>query len=330
MKQVLITGATGFIGRQLVNAVLERNIGVYVLTRDAEKVGMWVRARVTARIADLRKAESLSGVCEGIDTVFHLASYGDDSVRDEKEDFHWRITVDGTRRLLDEAGRCGVKRFVFVSSVKAMGEGSESCMDEKNSAAPLSSYGRAKLEAERLVLEAGTVQGMDVCNLRLPPVYGRDNRGNLWRMIVAIDKGRFPPLPEVGNRRSLVHIDDVVQALLLAADHPAARGQTYIVTDCRDNSTFQIYAAVCRALQRTVPRWRVPIGLLRLAAKIGDVVGKMRGRSFFFNSEVLYKLTESAWYSSRKIETDLGYRPTRFLEEGLREMVDEYKRTAKP
>jgi nucleoside-diphosphate-sugar epimerase len=149
-------------------------------------------------------------------------------------------------------------------------------------------------------------------------------------MIAAIDRGRFPPLPETGNRRSMVHVDDVIQALLLASDNPAAHGHTYLVTDGRMYSTHQIYAGICKALGRPAPRWNFPIILLRAAARMGDMTGWIRGRSFVFNSAVLDKLTGSACYSCEKIKTDLGYRPTRFLEDGLREMVDEYKKTAGP
>lgn len=366
-RSVLITGGTGFIGRQLVAALLDRKATVYALVRKfpahpgqkgqdesghhqerapfhlhpnpppsrgreldqrLSRTIPWPPAAVTVRLGDLGKADSLENVCAGVDTVFHLAGCSEEPEPGDKEDLHWRVTVEGTRRLLQEAARSGVKRFIYASSVKAMGEGGDSCLDETSPAVPLTSYGRAKLEAERLVLEAGMKHGMHMCNLRLPPVYGRDNRGNLWRMIVAIDRGRFPPLPEVGNRRSLVHVDDVVQALQLAADNPAAQGKTYIVTDGCAYSTHQIYAAICASLGRPVPRWTMPVALLRAVAKLGDAAGRALGKKLAFNSEILGKLIGSAWYSSRKIEQELGYRPIRLLEQGLREMVATYRQGA--
>lgn len=323
---VLVAGATGFIGRELVDALCSRKTPVYALARDLSKIrALWPQGDVVYRSGDITKAETLENVCAGVHTVFHLASYADDAQSGEIGDPHWRVTVEGTRHLLEAAVRSGVKRFINVSSVKAMGEGGEACLDETSSAAPVSSYGRAKLEAERLVLEAGQKHGMHVCNLRLPLVYGRDNRGNIWRMITAIDRGRFPPLPETGNRRSMVHVDDVVQALVLAADNSAANGQTYIATDGRVYSTRQIYDAICKALGRPAPLRTIPVGLLRAAARMGDAIGKIRGRGFVFDSNVLHKITESAWYSCRKLETELGYQPTRFLEDGLHEMVAAYR-----
>lgn len=325
---VLVAGATGFIGHNLVNALRARNSPICVLARDLSKISsLWPQGDVTGRSGDIAEAETLKDVCAGVHTVFHLVSYAEEVQLDETEDPHWRVTVEGTRHFLEAAARSGVKRFIYVSSVKAMGEGGEFCLDESSPAAPISSYGRAKLEAEGLVLETGRKHSMHVCNLRLPLVYGRDNRGSVWRMIAAIDRGRFPPLPETGNRRSMVHVDNVIQALRLAAENSAAHGQTYIVTDGQIYSTHQIYVGICNALGRPAPRWTIPLGLLRAMARMGDVIGKIRGRGFIFDSGVLDKLTGSACYSCEKIKTELGYRPTRFLEDGLREMVDEYKRT---
>lgn len=325
---MLVAGATGFIGRKLVDTLLSRKIPVYALARDLSKIrALWPQGGVAGRGGDIAKVETLKDVCAGVSTVFYLASRADEAHSNEAEDPHWRVTVEGTRYLLEAAARSGVKKFIYVSSVKAMGEGGESCLDESSHAEPVTSYGRAKLEAERLVLEAGRQHGMHVCNLRLPLVYGRDNRGNIWRMIAAVDRGRFPPLPETGNRRSMVHVDDVIQALQLAMGNPDACGQTYIVTDGQTYSTHQIYLSIHEALGRAIPRWTIPVVALRAAARLGDVIGGIRGRSFGFDSTVLGKLTGSAWYSCRKIEAELGYRPTRTLTDGLREMVNQYKKT---
>ncbi|MHB8741979.1 MAG: NAD-dependent epimerase/dehydratase family protein [Sulfuricaulis sp.] len=328
---VLIAGATGFIGRQLVDVLRAQKMSICVLARNMTKVSsLWPPGDVVAHSGDIADAETLKDACAGVHTVFHLVSCSEEAPPGDSEDPHWRVTVEGTRNLLEAAARSGVKRFVYVSSVKAMGEGSDSCLDESSLVAPVSPYGRAKREAERLVLEAGKQHGMLVCNLRLPLVYGHDNRGNIWRMIAAIDRGRFPPLPETGNQRSMVHVDDVIQAMRLAAENPAASGQTYIVTDGRVYSSHDIFTAICKALGRSTPRWTIPIGLLQAMARMGDVIGKIRGRAFIFDSGVLQKLTGSACYSGEKIKTQLGYRPARFLEDGLREMVEEYKRIRNP
>jgi len=215
----------------------------------------------------------------------------------------------------------GVKRFIFVSTVKAMGECTDGCVDESSPARPSSVYGQAKLAAEGLVLEAGRTSGMHVSVLRLPIVYGRDNRGNIPRMIAAIDRGRFPPLPEVHNKRSMVHVDDVVQALLLVAQHDVANGKTYLVTDDQQYSTQQIERLVRMALGRAIPQWSVPQIALRLAARLGDLMENVLGRRLPLDSSVLEKLLGSACYKCDKIKNELGFRPRYTLADALPEMI---------
>lgn len=326
---VLVAGATGFIGRRLVGALIQRpDVTVRVLIRDDRQAAqIWPSAGITTRVGDLTKPASLGQSCQGVDTVFHLAGYAHASGVSESEalNLHHHVTVAGTRALLIAAAASGVKRFIFVSSVKAMGEGGDLCLDETSDTLAASTYGRAKRTAEDLVLQAGRELGMHVCILRLPLVYGHDNKGNLPRMIEAIDHGHFPPLRELGNKRSMVHVDDVVQALLLAAESPAASGQVYIVTDEQTYSTRTIYDFICGDLGCPVPDWTVPVTLLRLAARLGDLIGAARGRPLAFNSEALDKLIGSAWYSSAKIHRELGYRPTRTLKTALPEMVAAYR-----
>lgn len=328
MRCALVTGATGFIGRRLVKTLCGANIGVKALSRHGLVDGVGVGGRIIPVAADLTQASSIDQVCADVEAVFHLAGYAHagDANDDTASALHRTVTVKGTRALLSEAVRAGVQRFVFVSSVKAMGEGSDRCLDETSPVAPTTAYGRAKREAEELVLEAGAKHGIHVAVLRLPLVYGSGGNGNLPRMIEAIDRGRFPPLPDVRNKRSMVHVDDVVQALRLAVENPKAKGEVYLVTDGRFYSTYQICAFIRRALGRAEPKWSVPIGGLRAAARIGDLISSIRGRPFFFNSTTLNKIIGSAWYSSEKIAHDLGFRPTHTLETALPEMVEEYRR----
>src|SRR5207302_1975481 len=133
------------------------------------------------------------------------------------EDAYRTINTDGTRHVLEGAVAGGARCFVLFSSVKAMGEGEDRCLDESFSGVPTTPYGRSKLEAEQATLEFGRRTGLHVTCLRFPLVYGPGNKGNLYQMIAAIDRGIFPPLPEFGNRRSMVHVADAVRAAVLAA-----------------------------------------------------------------------------------------------------------------
>ena len=119
----------------------------------------------------------------------------------------------------------------------------------------------------------------------------------------------FPPVPEVGNRRSMVHVSDVIRAAVLAAEHPSAVGEVFIVSDSQSYSTRQMYELMCRALDRTPSSWNVPVWALRGMGLLGDGIGRLRGRRFMFDSDALEKLIGDAWYSSAKIEKRLGFKP---------------------
>ena len=317
IRNFLVTGASGFIGRVLCQKLSEQG-GAQVRAGMRQVAdGPW---HETA-LLDLASGTLPVDAVAGVDTIFHLAGKAhalSETQQDEKEYFH--INTEGTKTLLEAAKGAGVRRFVFVSSVKAMSEGGDACQNESEVCHPETPYGRSKLAAERLVLEGAYVPEPVV--LRLSMVYGCSRKGNLPRMIEAVAKGRFPPLPEVGNKRSMVHVEDVVQAALLAAEKPAAVGQTYIVTDGQACSTRQMYEWICEALGKPVPSWTIPGGVMRVLAKVGDSIAAVRGRRFLFDSDALDKLVSSACYSSEKIQRELGFRSACDLRSALPEIVN--------
>ena len=314
-KLALITGASGFIGRVLCQQLREQHVKVRAGIRQVAD-GPWDEVVSF----DLATQKLQGGALAGFDTIFHLAgkAHALSETRQDEEEY-FRINTEGTGKLLEAAKDAGVRRFVFISSVKAMGEGGGVCQDENETCRPESPYGKSKLAAERLVLEGGYVPEPVV--LRLSMVYGSSRKGNLPRMIEAVAKGRFPPIPEVGNKRSMIHVEDVVQAALLAAEKSAAVGQTYIVVDGQAYSTRQMYEWICEALDKPVPAWTIPTGALKVLAKVGDSIGRVRGRRFLFDSDALDKLIGSSFYSSEKIQRELGFRPARDLRSALPEIV---------
>jgi nucleoside-diphosphate-sugar epimerase len=306
----LITGANGFIGRRL----LQTELGARALVR---KPGVFPEEAV----GELLDPASLSVACESVATVFHCAGYAH-AFASSDSDAHWRINFEGTRNLVEAAGQAGVKRFVFLSSVKAMAEPGDACADEDWPGEPITPYGNAKRAAEEAVLEAGAKYSMHVVNLRLAMVYGRGGRGNLERMARGIRAGWFPPLPETGNKRSLVHVDDVVSVIRCVAERPEANGRTYIVADPQAYSSREIYDAIRAAVAVSpAPTFRVPAWVLRAGGVVGDVLGATFRRPLPLNSEVVERLLGSAWYSPARIERELGWRAEMDLATGLREMI---------
>ena len=234
---------------------------------------------------------------------------------------HRQVNFEGTRALAEAAGRAGVRRFVFLSSVKAMGEPLEACVDEDWAPPPVTAYGQAKRAAEAALQEAAARHGMHAVSLRLAMVYGAGGRGNLERMAALVRRGLFPPLPETGNRRSLVHVSDVVAAIRRVAVDPRAAGRSYIVAHPETHSGRQLFDAL-RAAQGMAPvAWGVPRGLLTAAARLGDGVEALLSRRVPLDSEALGRLLGSACYSPARIERELGWRARVGLDEGLREML---------
>lgn len=314
MKNCLVTGASGFIGRKLCETLRDQGLYVRALMR-SEISGEWNESFSM----DLASEEVPEKILDGIDTVFHLAGKAHalaETKQDENE--YFLINTLATQKLLEACKETGVGTFVYFSSVKAVGD-VDGMMDESVSIEADTPYGRSKRAAEKLVLEGSYVPHPVV--IRPCMVYGNTDKGNLPKMIRAIAAGKFPPLPEMKNRRSMVHVDDVVEAAIMAAENPSAAGNIYIVTDGNDYSTRQMYEWICEALNRPAPSWVLPQALLKLMAMTGDIIGSVRGSRFIFDSDALEKLIGSARYSSGKIERELGFRAGRNLKEALPEIV---------
>jgi len=274
---------------------------------------------------DLGREAPLRNSLAGVQAVFHLAGKVHDLAECTPDPGEYaRVNLDGTRRLLEAARAAAVERFVFLSSVQAMGDTASACADETSTPHPATGYGRSKLEAEGLVLNESNGLPHAVC-LRPPLVYGPGQKGNLDRMIRAVDRGLFPPLPDIGNKRSMVHVRDVVDAVLLAATRPQANRRCYIVTDGRAYSSREIHGAIADALGKRMPPWHVPLAALRAMARAGDLIGRVGGRRFIFDSAALEKLVGSAWYSSERISGELGFQATTDFAQALPEIVSLYR-----
>lgn len=275
-------------------------------------------------VADLADIKALNEAFAGVERVFHCAGHAHafSSLSNADAELHRRVNFEGTRNLAEAAGQAGVQRFIFLSSVKAMAEPGKVCADEDFPGQPTTAYGQSKRMAEEALLEIGARYGMHVVNLRLVMVYGAGGRGNLERMARLVRRGWFPPLPETGNHRSLVHVDDVVAAILLVGEEERASGRTYIVSGPQAPSGRQLYDTMRAALQMPPSRWSIPVSFLRLAARCGDGLERLLRRRVPLNSEALERLLDSAWYSSARIEQDLGWRAKISLEEGLRGMFE--------
>ena len=288
-----VTGATGFIGRRLV----ER------LEGDVKALSRQAHPDYETVVCDLQTEEIPDDALEGIDTVFHLAGFAHD-MRDASKiiDLYYKVNVSATVQLANLAVKSGVKRFVFVSSVKAGGAPPlGACANEKDQKETENVYGKTKQEAELALLKIGKESGMRVSIIRPSLVYGPDVKGNLQLMLSGIENGWFPPLPEMGNRRSMIHVDDLVRAILLIAGDKRANGEIFIATDGTPYSSHEIYYAMCKILGKSIPKWNVPKFLFDIASLVSPSV-----------KYKINKLLGDECYSSAKLEA-LGFKPKKSI-----------------
>jgi UDP-glucose 4-epimerase len=291
----LVTGCSGFIGHHLVRTLLDRGSEIRGLSRhpqlDPEDPAIELFQ------ADLTRPDTLQGAAENINIIIHAAGHAH-AAATGPSGIHNQVTLEGTRHLLAEAEKRGVQRFIFISSVKAMPDPGTGCLDETAAGLPEDEYGLSRRRAEELVLEAGRRTGMHVSILRPALVYGPGCKGNLAAMLRWIDRGVFPPVPDTGNRRSMVDVRDLVRAVMLAAEKEAAAGQTCLITDGEEYTTRRIYAGMCTALGKSAPKWSIPVPVVRALGKVGDAFEAVLGRPVPYDSKLCGRLLDSACYRS--------------------------------
>ena len=295
MTLSLITGATGFIGRKLVNIVGGE---IRVLSRKKHSVYDTV-------VCDLQSEVIPDQALNNVNTVFHLAGFAHDMSDARKiEDLYYKLNVSATVQLANLAVKSGVKRFVFVSSVKAGGNPPfGKCANEEDQRNTEDIYGKTKREAEVKLLEIVKDSEMHVSIIRPSLVYGPNVKGNLQLRLSGVKAGWFPPLPEIGNRRSMIHVDDLVRAILLISKDKQANREIFIATDGTPHSSREIYGVLCNIVGRPIPKWSVPKLLFNLIA--------------FISPKIKYKVDKllgDECYSSAKLEA-LGFKSNRILKE---------------
>ena len=280
-----ITGATGFIGQRLLVNLKSKGEKLKILSRKTHP-------EYDTVVCDLQFEIIPDNALYGVKTIFHLAGFAHDLGDTKKvEGIYRAVNVDATVKLAELAVVSGVKHFIFVSSVKAGVEPSEGV------------YSQTKREAELKILEIGEQSDMYVTVIRPSLVYGPSVKGNLALMQRGITQGWFPPLPKTGNCRSMIHVDDLVKALLLVAGDERANGEIFIVTDGESYSSREIYETICQVVGKQVPSWSVPRFLFNL---VGMISPNMHHR--------VEKLLGDECYSSKKLE-ELGFKAEKTLKD---------------
>ncbi len=325
--RILVTGGSGFLGSSLIRELRRSGYGVRAAVREPSRCPSFP-PEVETIVADVRQAVQTEEIASGCGAIVHLAAKVhafDDGFDNDYE----AVNIEGTKHILDAAVRSGVKRIVFASSVKVFGEETSGCVDETQAPHPLTAYGRSKWRAEQLVPEYVARHGLTAVSLRLPMVYGPTKKGNLYRMIEAIDHGRFPALPRLSTVRSLLHVENFVQAVLLCLRAPGFKQAAYIVADTEPYCVTDLYDWLRSGLGKAPPLWRIPLWVLKGCARCGDALQVVSGRPVSFTTEQLTKLVGSAWYSSAAITSELNYRAEHSIEKAVPELIAFYREAAR-
>lgn len=313
MTKFLVTGASGFVG-QSVCAALKAQGHLFVASS---------RRATSSQDPSYLQIQSLSAETDwsagfdDVDAVIHLAARTHvmkDTVSDPLAAYR-KANVAATVNLARQAVKAGVRRFVYVSSIKVNGESTspDAAFRDTDMPSPEDEYALSKLEAEQALWEIAGKTGLEVVIVRPPLVYGPGVKANFANLLKIVDSGMPLPFGAIHNDRSLIYVGNLADALIVCATHPAAKGKTYVVSDGEDVSTSQLIASLATALGRPNRNYPVPVSLMRFAARL---VGK---------AGAIDRLTQSLVVDSAGIRRDLDWLPPYNMADGLRTTIAWYR-----
>ncbi len=309
--QVLVTGASGFVGRALGAEVISRGLAVQGVARTPCDLPKGVKNVV---VGSIDGSAVWRDALLGCDAVVHLAArvhVMHDTAVDPLAEFR-RVNVLGTINLARQAAAAGVRRFVFVSSIKVNGDSTQSgqLFSADGVPSPKDDYGVSKMEAEQGLRELAAQTGMAVVIIRPPLVYGPGVKANFAAMMHWLKRGVPLPLGAIHNQRSLVSLGNLTDLIMTCLTHPDAANQTFLVSDGEDVSTTELLRRMGQAMGCPAHLIPVPAGVLKLAAAM---VGKR---------DVAQRLCGSLQVDIGKTRRLLGWSPPFTLDEGLKKAAE--------
>ena len=310
-RHICVTGANGFVGSRLINFFARR--GDSQVTGVLRGVPPGGRGR---EISGLTAEQDWMPILFDVDVLVHCAArvhIMDDLATDPLTEFR-RVNVEGTLRMARQAADAGVRRFVFLSSIKVNGERTPSCQPftSDDSPAPCDFYGISKCEAEAGLRVVSEETGMEVVIIRPPLVYGPGVKGNFLTMIRWLRRGTPLPFGAIYNKRSFVALDNLVDLINTCIDHPAAANQTFLVSDGYDLSTTQLLRQMGDSLGKPAHLVPVPVWMLEV------------GTALLGKRELAQRLCGNLQVDISRTKDVLGWSPPMSVDEGLKLTAEYY------
>jgi nucleoside-diphosphate-sugar epimerase len=308
---ILLTGASGFVGNAILSTAYQRNLKILPIYRSARSENL---RSDSVFVPVIDHSTDWSEALLGIDTLIHTAALThiiSKSLWDHLAEFRC-VNVEGTLNLARQAAAAGVRRFIFISSIKVNGEStSQGCSFTADDApAPQDAYGLSKAEAEAGLQQLSQETAMEVVIIRPPLVYGPGVKGNFSRLLRWVTLGLPIPLGLVtNNRRSLVALDNLVDLIFTCVNHPNAANQTFLVSDDEDLSTADLMRRIGESLNKPARLVSIPVSMLIIASRL------------FGKSSTAQRLLGSLQVDITKTCTVLNWKPQVSVDEGLRRAV---------
>ena len=318
MKKILVTGATGFIGRPLCKRLKDdgHEIRITLMSPD-ETIPKGVSETVV--IGDIAKGVYWGKAVAGVDVVIHLAARVH-HMREGIENpylLYRKVNTEGTISLAEEAILAGVKRIIFISTVKVHGEGSDSSYCESDACLTEDPYALSKLKAEQALSEIGKGNAIEVVIFRPPLIYGPGVRANFLRLLRFVDKGYPWPFGRLLNGRSILYVGNMVDAIALVVEHSAAAGGIFLISDGENLSTPELYRRIAFSLGRRAVIFPFDGSLFALVLR---AIGR---------GDLARRLLGSLTVDTSKIQNTLGWKPKFSIGEGLAETAKWYRSNRK-
>ena len=310
---VLVTGATGFVGKALTDKLYSDGYSVVAAVR--RESAILEGAVESVKVGNISAQTDWQQALNKVDVVIHCAARAHvmgDTAADPLAEFR-QVNTAGTLNLVRQAATAGVRRFVFISSIKVNGEKTEDRpFSPEDRFVPTDPYGLSKYEAEQGLLAVAKKIGMEVVIIRPTLVYGLGVKGNFSSLLKWMKRGIPLPFGAIHNQRSLVALDNLVSFIAHCVNHPKAANEIFLISDGEDVSTTELLQKVSRAFGKRALLLPIPVSLMTFSAKL---LGK---------ADVINRLFGSLQVDSSKTYELLGWEPVITMDEQLKKIADAY------